>query len=130
MRQFFEIIIYKYHKWTSRWEKDLFVGAAKVATILGFINLLQFFSVLSVIYPPMGLGNPKSQNYLLLLCILLCLGAINYFVFFKGKGMSYYISKYEGQKKWWHTLYAILYPVASLAVLALSAVITKNCLSI
>lgn len=86
MRQFFEIIIYKYHKWTSRWEKDLFVGAAKVATILGFINLLHFFSVLSVIYPPMGLGNPKSQNYLLLLYILLCLGAINYFVFFKGKG--------------------------------------------
>lgn len=129
MRQFFEIIIYKYYKWTSRREKDLFVCVSKITAILGLMNLLQFFALLSVIYPPLGMANPKVQNYLLMLCILLSFGAINYFIFFKGKGMPYYISKCEGREKWWHTIYAILYPVASLAVLALSAVITKNPLS-
>lgn len=130
MRQFFEIIICRYYTWMSGKEKDHFVNTSRITGFLGVLNIFQlftFFSILQILYP--SITNPiRTKNYLLALIIIIGFSVINYFIFFKGKTTRYYIDKYETEKKWRYTLYAIGYPLATLAVFVLVAILTKKIL--
>ena len=133
MKSFFEIVIYKYLRMTSRWERDPDMGIMKTIAILSFLNLMQlksFLIILGSLFTPLKVWEKIFANRSVALVVVfffaILIGYINYLIFFKGKPKNYYIDKYKLRgKKWWHFIFGLGYAIATFLLFIIAAVLSK-----
>ena len=111
---FFRIIICKYHKFFTRWDKSFKNDCIKVLIALAFLNLVQiigFLMLANIVWPILNIQIP--QNKLIIFFLYLLFIGLNYLIFFKNKTIDEYMMKYREEEKWWHIILSFIYFVGS-----------------